>query len=210
MMDFETYVMEQIGKHPSLEMTEPQFSRLRPVLEKIAQERRGEQVYVIALDGRAASGKSTMAKQLGTILDADVVQMDDFFLPPALRTEERFRQPGGNVHYERFLEEVIPHLSAPEGFSYRVFDCGKMDYNGTKHIKSKEFRIVEGSYSCHPAFGDYADLTVFLQVEPEEQMRRILARNGEAMAQRFRSKWIPLEETYFAHHSVAERADLQL
>lgn len=202
MMEFETYLMEQISK--------PEFQHLRPILEKIAQKRREGQVYVIALDGRAASGKSTMAKQLGTILDADVVQMDDFFLPTALRTEEQLRQPGGNVHYERFLEEVIPHLSAPEGFSYRVFDCGQMDYNGTKDIKSKGFRIVEGSYSCHPIFGDYADLTVFLQVEPEEQMRRILARNGEDKAQQFQSKWIPLEEVYFAYHSVAERADLRL
>ena len=62
--------------------------------------------FIIAIDGRAASGKSTLAQQLGELLDADVIHMDDFFLPPSLRTKERLSEPGGNVHYERFAEEV--------------------------------------------------------------------------------------------------------
>ena len=67
MMDFETYLLEQINHNP-------QFLRLRPILEKIVREKREGQVYVIALDGPAASGKSTIAKQLGKILNADVVK----------------------------------------------------------------------------------------------------------------------------------------
>ena len=50
---------------------------------------------VIALDGRAASGKSTAAAILSEALGAGVVAMDDFFLPPELRTPERLSQPGG-------------------------------------------------------------------------------------------------------------------
>ena len=42
--------------------------------------------------------------------------MDDFFLPPALRTPERRSEPGGNVHYERFLTEVLPNLRSEDLF----------------------------------------------------------------------------------------------
>lgn len=41
------------------------------------------------------------------------------------------------------------------------------------------------------------DLSVCLTLSPELQRRRILARNGEAMAQRFFERWIPLEQAYF-------------
>ena len=62
-----------------------------------------------------------------------------------------------------------------------------MDYDGNCQVESIQFRIVEGSYSCHPLFGRYASLTVFMDVEPGEQMRRISLRNGEAMAEMFRT-----------------------
>lgn len=163
---------------------------------------------VIALDGRAASGKSTMAELLKVVLEAGVVHMDDFFVPPALRSEERFAQPGGNVHYERFAEEVLPRIEKAEGFSYGIFDCGTMDYQGHREVKAAAWRVVEGAYSTHPAFGNYADLKVFLDVEAEEQIRRITARNGEEMAQMFENRWIPLEEAYFEKCQVKERADL--
>ena len=49
--------------------------------------------------------------------------MDDFFLPFELRTAERLKEPGGNVHYERFIDEVVSKLSAGEPFEYGVFRC---------------------------------------------------------------------------------------
>lgn len=163
--------------------------------------------FVIAIDGRAASGKSTLAQQLSVLLDADVVHMDDFFLPPVLRTEERLAEPGGNVHYERFCVEVLPYLKSAEGFSYRIFDCSKMDYDGEQIIADKRIRIVEGSYSHHPKFGEYADFFVFSDVDAEEQMRRIHLRNGEEKARIFAAKWIPMEERYFTAFRVKENAD---
>ncbi len=193
---------------PAYRLADRRYTRLLPVLEKAAQLAVPGQPCVIAIDGRAASGKSTMAQQLGAILDASVIRMDDFFLPPDLRTPGRYAQPGGNVHYERFLEEVVPYISVPECFSYRIFNCGKMDYDGSCQVESRQFRIVEGSYSCHPVFGRYASLTVCLNVEPREQMKRISLRNGEAMAEMFRKKWIPLEEEYFEAYRIGEKADI--
>ena len=162
--------------------------------------------FIIAIDGRAASGKSTLAQQLSELLDADVIHMDDFFLPLSLRTKERLAEPGGNVHYERFAEEVLPYLKSPAAFSYRIFDCSKMDYDGKRMIGNKPIRIVEGSYSHHPKFGKYADLFVFSNVDAEEQIRRICSRNGEEKAQMFAEKWIPMEERYFAECDVKKSA----
>ena len=83
-----------------------------------------------------------------------------------------------------------------------------MDYHGERRISNKQFRIVEGSYSMHPAFGDYAHIFVFSEVEPEVQRERILCRDGMEMEEMFRNRWIPLEEKYFNEYQIRERADI--
>ena len=195
---------------PAYRIVDRRFTRIFPILQKAVEKSAQDQICVIVIDGRAASGKTTMAELLREVLEADVIRMDDFFLPPALRTAERFQQAGGNVHYERFQTEVLPHLSAPEAFSYRIFDCGRMDYHGEREIGTARIRIVEGSYSCHPLLGNYADITVFSDVDGETQLQRIRKRNGEEMAKMFRDRWIPLEEAYFQAYQIAQKAEIRL
>lgn len=167
----------------------------------------GTRPTVIAIDGRCASGKTTAAELLRGVLGASVVHVDDFFLPPDLRSPERYAAPGENFHHERFRTEVLPQLRRADGFSYRRFDCHVMDYNGSVEVPAAPFVIVEGSYSHHPCLGDYADLKVFFTVDSGEQIRRITERGGAEAAARFRERWIPLEERYFSHFGIAERAD---
>ena len=195
------------GEHPAYRIVNARFMCILPLIEHL---HRSPDVRVIAIDGRAASGKTTKAGLLSAMLDAPVIHMDDFFLPPALRTEERLAQPGGNVHYERFAEEVVPALRSGDAFSYRIFDCGQMDFAGERTIPATPIRIVEGSYAHHPTLGDYADLRVFTSVDEGEQMARILRRNGERMAEMFRTRWIPMEEAYFAAFGICEQADIVL
>ena len=195
------------SEHPAYRIIDRAFLSCLPVL-MAAGAVDSDLVKVIAIDGRAASGKSTLAGKLAHIIEADVVRMDDFFLPLELRTSERLAEPGGNVHYERFCEEVLPNIGKSEAFSYGVFDCSKMEICGNKTVEGGEWRIVEGSYSHHPKFGDYADLKVFCTVASDEQMKRIVARDGERWAKRFQNEWIPMEERYFSSLGISEAADV--
>lgn len=194
-------------KQPAYRVVNRRLLRLIPVLQQAAFAE-GTRPRVLAIDGRAASGKTTMAEQLAYILEAPVIHMDHFFLPPELRTQARLDEPGGNIHYERFKEEVLPYLRGAASFSYRRFDCSQMKYGESVAVPAGKWRIVEGSYSLHPAFGPYADVTVFSHVDREEQARRILARDGAQFAQIFRERWIPLEEKYFSTYSIEQRADV--
>ena len=69
---------------------------------------------------------------------------------------------------------------------------------------------MEGAYSLHPYFGEYADIKVFSHVEKEEQQRRIASRDGEKALFTFRKRWIPMEEAYFTAFSIRENADMEL
>lgn len=197
---------------PAYRVVSARLALLLPLLCRLAALPPKEGAYVIAIDGRAASGKTTAAQALARILgeEAGVVHMDDFFLPLALRTRERLAAPGGNVHYERFIEEVLPHLAKREGFSYRVFSCENMDFGPKRLVPPGKWRIVEGVYSGHPAFGEFADVRVFFDVHPETQLARLARREGEEGVFPFLQKWLPMEEQYFSAYPVAKRADMHI
>jgi hypothetical protein len=78
---------------------------------------------VIAIDGNCTAGKTTLAAMLEKMYDCNVFHMDDFFLRPEQRTPERYAQPGGNVDYERFREEVLVPLLQGGEFAYQPFSC---------------------------------------------------------------------------------------
>lgn len=163
--------------------------------------------FLVAIDGRCAAGKTTLAALLKEETGCNVIHMDHFFLQPTQRTKERMQEPGGNVDYERVLNEVMIPLSQGQAVSYRQFDCKKMELSSIVRVEQNAVTIVEGSYSCHPVLWDFYDLRVFLSVEPEEQIRRIRCRNGNEALSRFRDRWIPLEEQYFSAYRIQERCD---
>lgn len=165
---------------------------------------------IVALDGRCASGKTTLAAQLEERQGWSVVHMDHFFLRPEQRSRSRYAQPGGNIDHERFLEEVLLPLRRGEGPVYQPFDCRTQTLRDPLPFAPGPVVLVEGSYACHPALWDYYDVRAFLTVDPAVQMERIAAREGEAYAQVFREKWIPLEERYFSGCEVESRCDYQL
>ena len=195
--------------HPSYRIVSTRFLTVIPVL-KAAAKLSGNGVKVIAIDGRAASGKTTAAKLLAEILETGVIHMDDFFLPQDLRTAARLAEAGGNVHYERFKLEVLPDLRKESGLSYWKFDCSKNAPGELREIGAAKWRIVEGAYSLHPEFGNYADLKVFFDIAPAEQVKRIRKRNGEKKMQIFLSRWIPLEEYYIKQTALKKRVDIIL
>ena len=145
--------------------------------------RKGEKrPFLVAVEGGSASGKSTLGKALAEELGANLVHMDDFFLPVELRTPQRFKQPGGNVHWERVLTEVLQPLTVGKPLEYGVFNCSVMAVDRVCREAVRDIVIVEGAYSLHPQLRDFYDLKIFIQVEETTQKARILARNGEKSA----------------------------
>ena len=171
--------------------------------------RTSDRPFLIAIDGMCGSGKTTLATYLAQELNASVFHMDDFFLQPHQRTEARLSEPGGNVDYERFREEVLNHIADADGVTFHPFNChGWKLAAEAVTVPYNDIIILEGSYSHHPSLGDYADVRIFSHVRAEVQQERILHRNGEEMLEMFISRWIPMEERYFEKFSVSEKADL--
>ena len=165
---------------------------------------------LIALDGRCAAGKTTLANWLAEQYGWGVIHLDDFFLQPAQRTSQRLAEPGGNLDRERLISEVLLPLTRHRPGVYRVFDCRTMGFAAVpRPLPAAPVVLLEGSYACHPDLRPLCGLHVFLTVDPGEQLRRLTARNP-ARLQDFRTRWIPMEEQYFRYFHIPETCDLTL
>ncbi len=165
---------------------------------------------VIAIDGPCGSGKSTLANKLkDTLPSCEIIHTDDFFLQPEQRSKERLSAPGGNMDRERLTKEVLGQVKQGEDLVYHRYNCqtGQMS---EETLKKAAVIVVEGSYSQHPDLLPHYDLTVFLRVDEEEQLKRLLLRVGADRLKRFVSEWIPMENKYFETFSVEEHADIVL
>ena len=167
---------------------------------------------IIGIDGMAAAGKSTLAEELASLVGGCVVHMDDFFLPEEMRTAERLRQPGGNVHYERFRDEVLAGLTRGGDVAYRRYDCRSGTWLERVH-RAAPVAVIEGSYSHHPAFAQaYAALgalRVYVYTAEEERIKRLRMREGERFFT-FQTRWIPLEKSYIEAYDIKSGADIAL
>ncbi|MGI6700670.1 MAG: uridine kinase family protein [Christensenellales bacterium] len=192
---------------PSYRVIANRFVPFLPLFVRLdSLQRKGP--VTLAIEGGSASGKTTLAQMLAKVYDCTVFHMDHFFLQPYQRTAGRYEEAGGNVDRERFLAEVLKPLSRGETVRYRRFDCGTDTLSQPIEVIPKKLTVIEGAYSMHPELSNYYDLSVFLDIAPDLQKKRIKKRNSPAMAKRFFEERIPLEEKYFAHLKVKERCDL--
>lgn len=182
------------------------MERVFSQIDKLIKENKAS--VLIAIDGNSGAGKSTLGKLIRSAYDCNVFHMDDFFLTAKIRTEDRLREVGGNVDYERFLKEVMDPLKTEEKFKYQTYNCVLEDMDQIIQVQPKRLNIVEGVYSMYPTLIDYYDFKIFLELDPSEQSQRILRRNGEFMHKKFIDLWIPLENKYFDKLNIKEKADL--
>ncbi len=180
------------------------FIRLFAEIDKMLEKGN----VILAIEGGSASGKSTLSEVISSVYDCNIFHTDDFFLRPEQRTPERFREVGGNLDRERFYDEIICSLVKNETVNYRPFDCALQTLGETVTAAPKRLTVVEGVYSMHPDFGEYYNLSIFLDITPGFQKKRIEKRNSPAFARRFFKEWIPLENTYFEKTGIKSRTEL--
>lgn len=171
------------------------FQDLCPRIDQLLQK---QKTLTLAIDGRCGSGKTTLGNRLGEHFGCTVLHMDDFYLRAEQRTQERLSAPGGNVDYERFIDEVLTPLKTRSEFLLRPFDHRTFQPGPGRLIQPTPLVIVEGSYSCNAHLRGYYDLRIFLTTDLSTQLARITQRSSAEKAQEFAARWIPLEERYFS------------
>ncbi len=187
-------------------MKEACVKRFEPVLMEIDKLlKSNKDNLIVAIDGKCASGKTTLAYYLQSVYDCNLFHMDDFFLREEQKTVERINEIGGNIDYERFKTEVINKLLKKQDVEYKKYSCvDKCIEKYSENVKYQRLNILEGSYSQHPYLGNVYDLKIFMNIDEKSQIQNIRMRNGEEKLKQFIREWIPKENAYFKKFVIEE------
>lgn len=177
------------------------------ITDKIDNLLKKNDKIIIAIDGKSTSGKTTLSEKLLKIYDCNIFHIDDFYLPFELRTDKRMNQIGGNIHFERLIDEVINKLKKNDSFEYGVFSCKDGKINNKIKVAPKRINIIEGVYCMHPSIKDIYDLKIYIEIDENKQLTRLKTRSPEKFEQ-FITKWIPRENVYFDSLNIKELYDL--
>jgi len=159
--------------------------------------------YVVAIDGPCCSGKSTLADTIAGNVACNIIRCDDFFLPPgSIRGDF-------NLDIDRLIG-TLRSLPQKEGDSltYDKYCCKSGTYKKVR-LEYKRITIVEGVYSLAPSLRDFYNLTVFVDLDLSERLKRLRVRNPHNY-DRFVDEWIPYEDRYLDKYSVRDYADIRL
>ncbi len=159
---------------------------------------------IIAIEGRCASGKTTLSNLLEK--DFTVIRVDDFFIEKNSKKENISKY--GNINYQNLytvLKEIKNAFNNNlKSIIFKAFDCTNQSYYD-KTIKITNKIILEGTYSSSLFFKEFIDKLCFLNVCKEIQYERI---SNRSLAKRFFEEWIPLEEQYFANNDPISTCDI--
>ena len=159
-----------------------------------------ERPCVVALDGRSSVGKSTLARQLATLLDAALLPGDDFY---AGGVEIRHDSPEARAATcidWRKQRSVLKTLRGGCDAHYFAFDWkafnNHLEETPTR-IPSRSVILFEGVYTARSELRDLVDVRVLLRLEERARISRLLAREGGISA--WEQQWQDAETWYFAH-----------
>ncbi|RJX24635.1 MAG: hypothetical protein C4537_06155 [Acholeplasma sp.] len=154
--------------------------------------KQNETPYVIAIDGDAASGKTTFSQQFANNPLIWIVSMDHFYLP----LDQRMDAVGGHMDYDKLIQGVfIPH-SHHQSMHYTWYDPHTTKIIQDIHLAYRPIIILEGAYSCHPKLRQWITLSAMFTINDELQRTRIIQRSNQVTYDKFHDIWIPKEKNY--------------
>lgn len=155
---------------------------------------------LLCIDGRAGSGKSTVATDVARDHDGTtrVVHTDDLC-------------PGwdGLPQVPAILDALIGPLTDGRPGSYPRYDWLEGRVTGNVVVEPADLVIVEGVGAGSRVLRPYRSALVWLECPAETRKTRALTRDGDTFAP-YWDAWAAAEETYLATDADRDAADLVL
>ncbi|MDP1720140.1 MAG: hypothetical protein Q8L08_03965 [Candidatus Nanopelagicaceae bacterium] len=160
--------------------------------------------HVLAIDGRAGSGKTTLASDLFLALSVkspvSLVHMDEIY--------------GGwdcalGESLSKRLSNLLEDLSRGKSHQLPVYDWNAKAFNSHRTITPTRILILEGVGSAQRIVREFATVTFWLDIDSETGLTRVLERDGK-ISKPFMSQWQADEDEHHRREKTRESADFVL
>ncbi|MEN9741231.1 MAG: hypothetical protein RIR66_187 [Actinomycetota bacterium] len=155
---------------------------------------------IIAIDGPAGSGKTTLADELcGLLPKCTVVHMDDLY--------DGWNQDLITELPRRIETQILKPVSLGHKASFQTYDWHQDLFANTQTIDNPEFLILEGVGAANPKLKDYFALSIWVQAQQTLLLDRLIARDGQQLRDQLVA-WQVHEAEYFERLDVRSSVDL--
>lgn len=160
--------------------------------------------HIMAIDGRAGAGKTTLANELSLALSlrrtVAVVHLDEIYAGWDLALGDSLTTS---------LSQILKSISAGEPVTFAVYDWTSQQYDATREIPPCDLIIIEGVGSAQRVVRDLATASIWMDVDKETGLERVLGRDGIAIKDQM-SLWQTREEVHFLSDATRENVDFIL
>ena len=153
---------------------------------------------LVAVDGPAGSGKTTLAEAVAELTGAQVVHMDDLM--------DGWDGMAGTGEQ---LRSIVEPLKSGTPGRYRNYSWLEGRFDRTVEVPPAPWLVVEGVGAGNPVIAAHVTVLVWVEADDELRLARGLERDGPAMEGHWR-QWMRDEPAFFAAQRTAERADLRV
>ena len=154
---------------------------------------------VVAVDGPAGSGKTTLAGLLAPLLGARTIHMDDLY--------EGWS--GLATAGDRLREQVLAPLAAGRAGAYQRYDWEAGEFAEWHEVPVADHLVVEGVGCLRASSRPYFSLVVWVEADDDVRLARGLARDGAGAEQHWLD-WMVEERVLFTRARTRELADLRV
>ncbi|WP_336205652.1 uridine kinase family protein [Nonomuraea sp. LPB2021202275-12-8] len=154
-------------------------------------------VRLVAVDGPAGSGKTTLAGRLAAALDCQVIHSDDFPVP---------WDEGPATWFAALDRQVLQPLGQGRPGAFRRYDWVRAAYAERVVVPLAPALIVEGVGTARASAAPLLAYTIWVEAPEDLRLRRVLARDGAELEPRWRA-WFDAERAWFDADGTRARAD---
>ena len=171
-------------------------------------------VRLVCVDGPAGSGKTTLAGSLAQALrpsfgDVPVVHGDDLYEGWAVVADAPDRISAFEAFGPRVAAWLLDPWSRGEPATHPVRDWYADAWGPTVAVPAAPVVVLEGVATASRALRSHAALVVWVEVDPDLAIERVVARDGERMRAEIAS-WQRDEARWYEIDGTRDAADVQV
>ena len=176
------------------------------LLERIKAAAAHKSPFIVAVDGYAGAGKSTLANSLAGQLAAPVITLDDFYR--SLTSEQQDYVQGEQAvqaYFDvlDFANKVLIPLQNNMPVSWRPIDWLTGRSLVSKQLVPEGVVIIEGVFACAMALLEHVDMSIMVTADQALCQQRVLARPQEDAA--WYRHWAATENWYHRANQTQHR-----
>lgn len=170
-------------------------------IKELLQQQRSHPLFIV-IDGPAGAGKTTLAREIVSYIGSgEIIHGDDLYNGWEDALTSTLEQTINN--------EVLQPLRDGRMPRYQRYDWLEGKYGEEIDVPVTPLIILEGVGVALPSVTSTADLSIWMDIDPEFGIERVIARDGGAIADQMR-RWLSVQEAFFALHHNRENCTLHL